>query len=263
MAAFVLGVGETLFDTAAQSIMPNIVSREQLSLANGRLYAVEMVMNQFIGPPLGGLLVAISVPLALAGSILAYALAAVGLAVMVGTFRAAPDGPRASMLADIREGMGYLLRHRVLRTLAIMVAVSNLASAAVFAVFVVFAVAPGPMDLDAFGYGVLMTGFAAGAILGTVTEPTAERRLGRSNVLFLTVIVTSASMLVLGPHAEPTGCLRGAGGIRGDDDVVERHHRLPAPAHHAGPSARPRQRRLPLLRLGFDAHRGPARRTRR
>jgi MFS family permease len=195
-SAFVLGVGETLFDTAAQSIMPNIVSREQLSVANGRLYAVEMAMNQFIGPPLGGLLMAVSVTLALAGSILAYALAALGLAVMVGTFRAAHDGPRASMLADIREGMGYLLQHRVLRTLAIMVAVSNLTSAAVFAVFVIFVVAPGPMGLDAFGYGVLMTGFAAGAILGTLTASAAERWLGRSNVLFLTVVVMSASMLV-------------------------------------------------------------------
>ena len=196
VTAFVLGVGETLFDTAAQSIMPNIVAREQLSLANGRLYGVEVAMNQFIGPPLGGLLVAISVPLALAGSVFAYALAALGLAVMVGTFRAASDGPRATMVADIREGMGYLLSNRVLRTLAVMVAVSNLTSSAVFAVFVVFAVTPGPMDLDAFGYGVLMTGFAAGAIVGTVTETAAERRLGRSNVLFLTVIVTSASMLV-------------------------------------------------------------------
>jgi MFS family permease len=203
LAAFVLGVGETLFDTAAQSIMPNIVAREQLSVANGRLYAIEVVMNQFIGPPLGGFLVAISVPLALTGSVLAYALAALGLAVMVGTFRAASEGTRPSMLSEIREGMGYLLRHRVLRSLAIMVAVSNLTSAAVFAVFVVFAVEPGPMGLDAFGFGVLMTGFAAGAIAGTVTEPAAERRLGRSNVLFLTVIVTSAAMLVpaLTPNA--------------------------------------------------------------
>jgi MFS family permease len=203
VAAFVLGVGETLFDTAAQSIMPNIVAREQLSVANGRLYAVEVVMNQFIGPPLGGFLVAISVPLALTGSVLAYALAALGLAVMVGTFRTASEGPRPSMLSEIREGMGYLLRHQVLRSLAIMVAVSNLTSAAVFAVFVVFAVEPGPMGLDAFGFGVLMTGFAAGAIVGTVTEPTAERRLGRSNVLFLTVIATSAAMLVpaLTPNA--------------------------------------------------------------
>jgi MFS family permease len=52
------------------------------------------------------------------------------------------------------------------------------------------------MDLDEFGYGVLMTGIAAGAIAGAISEPALERRLGRSNVLFLTVIGTTASMLV-------------------------------------------------------------------
>lgn len=196
VAAFVLGVGETLFDTAAQSIMPNIVTREQLSLANGRLYAIEMIMNQFVGPPLGGFLMAVSVPLALAGSVLGYLLAAIGLAVMVGSFRAAPDAPRASMLADIREGLGYLLHHRVLRALAVMVAVDNLITSAVLAVFVLFALDSVHMDLDEFGYGVLMTGIAAGAIAGAISEPALERRLGRSNVLFLTVIGTTASMLV-------------------------------------------------------------------
>jgi MFS family permease len=108
VAAFILGVGETLFDTAAQSIMPNLVPRELLSVANGRLYAVELAMNQFVGPPLGGAMVAISVPLALGGSTLAYALAAVGLALIVGTFRAESVGARPSMLAEIREGLGYL-----------------------------------------------------------------------------------------------------------------------------------------------------------
>jgi hypothetical protein len=98
-----------------------------------------MIMNQFVGPPLGGFLMAVSVPLALAGSVLGYLLAAIGLAVMVGSFRAAPDAPRASMLADIREGLGYLLHHRVLRALAAMVAVDNLITSAVLAVFVLFA----------------------------------------------------------------------------------------------------------------------------
>ena len=51
VTAFVLGVGETLFDTAAQSVMPSIVRRDDLSKANGRLYAVELTMNQFVGPP--------------------------------------------------------------------------------------------------------------------------------------------------------------------------------------------------------------------
>lgn len=196
VAAFVLGLGETLFDTAAQSIMPNIVPRELLSRANGRLYAVEVAMNQFVGPPLGGILVAVSVPLALAGSVLGYALAASGLALMAGTFRATTDGTRASMLADIREGLTYLLHNRVLRTLAIMVAIFNLANSAMFAVIVLYVVAPGPMGLDGVGFGVLMTGFAAGAIVGTFLEPAAEHRLGRSSVLFLAVLVTGLASFV-------------------------------------------------------------------
>src|SRR5215210_953357 len=40
LVAFVLGIGETLFDTAAQSILPAILAdKEQLSKANGQLTA--------------------------------------------------------------------------------------------------------------------------------------------------------------------------------------------------------------------------------
>ncbi len=96
VTAFVLGMGETLFDTAAQSIMPSIVSKDLLSRANSRLYAVELTMNAFIGPPLGGFLVAVSVPFALAGSVLGYGLAAVGLVLIVGT-RSSPSGGPAQI----------------------------------------------------------------------------------------------------------------------------------------------------------------------
>ncbi len=196
VAAFVLGMGETLFDTAAQSIMPNLVPRELLSRANGRLYAVEMAMNQFVGPPLGGLLVALSVPLALAGSVIGYILAAIGLAMLVGSFRADNDGPRQSMVSDIKEGLAFLWRTRVLRTLAMMVAIFNLTPGAVFAIFVLYVVDPGPMGLDEVGFGVLMTGFAAGAIIGSFLEESMEHRMGRSNVLFLTVLSSALVMFI-------------------------------------------------------------------
>ena len=148
VAAFALGVGETLFDTAAQSILPSIVDKDQLPRANGRLYAVELVMNQFVGPPLGGVLIGISVPLVLASSIFGYALAAVGLTLIVGSFRPQRSGPPTRITTDIAEGLRYLWRNRVLRTLAIMVGVANLAGTATQAVFVLYAVSPGPMDLS-------------------------------------------------------------------------------------------------------------------
>ena len=196
VAAFVLGIGETLFDTAAQSIMPSIVPRELLSRANGRLYAVELSMNAFIGPPLGGLLVAVSVPLALGGSIIGYGLAALGLALIVGTFKPTPQGPARALVGQIRDGLEFLWRNPVLRPLAIMVAASNLATSAVTAVFVLYVVAPGPMGLDEVGYGLLLSSMAVGGLIGSLIEERVEASLGRSNVLFGVVIVSGCATLI-------------------------------------------------------------------
>ena len=196
LAAFVLGVGETMFDTAAQSIMPSLVSREQLATANGRLYGVELVMNQFVGPPLGGLLIGLSVPLALSGAAIGYALAAVGLTLITGAFRPERSGPPTRLTTDIAEGLRYLWRHRVLRTLAIMVGVLNLASTAIQAVFVLYAVDPGPMGLSEPAFGVLLTAFAIGSLGGSFVAAPLEARFGRVPVLFTSVVVISVSMMV-------------------------------------------------------------------
>ena len=196
LAAFALGVGETLFDTAAQSIMPNIVGRRSLSRANSRLYAVELTMNAFVGPPLGGFLVAVSVPLALGGSAIGYGLAAIGLALIAGSFKPASDMPRRAITTEIREGFDFLWRSRVLRSMAVMVAISNTGNTAVIAVFVLFAVAPGPMGLSEVGYGLLITAMAIGGILGSVIEERMERWFGRSNLMFLTLVVAGLTYFV-------------------------------------------------------------------
>ena len=208
LAALVLGVGETLFDTAAQSILPSIVARDRLSTANGRLYAVELIMNSFVGPPLGGVLIGISVPLALGGSVIGYALAAIGLALISGSFRAERTGPPTRLTADIAEGMRYLWGHRVLRTLAMMVGVMNLAAVATQSVFVLYAVSPGPMGLTEPAFGVFLTTFAVGSVVGSFVAAPLERRFGRVPLLFVSVAVVAigfaapaftAEVLIIGP----------------------------------------------------------------
>src|SRR5215218_9057957 len=206
LTAFVLGVGETLFDTAAQSVMPSIVKRDELSRANGRLYAAELTMNQFVGPPLGGFLAGVAIAFAFAGSALAFAFAAVALMLLTGSYkpvRAETAGPRPSVVADIREGLSYLWHHRLLRTLAIMVGTMNLASSATFAVFVLYAVAPGPMGLDEFGFGVLMTGMAIGSLGGSLVVERVERRLGRARLLTMAVILNAVTVAVPGVTTNP------------------------------------------------------------
>lgn len=196
VAAFVLGVGETLFDTAAQSILPSVVDREQLATANGRLYAVELVMNQFVGPPLGGVLIGLSVPLVLGSSIVGYALAALGLTLLVGSFRPQRSGPPTRLTSDIAEGLRYLWRNRVLRTMAFMVGGMNLASTATFAVLVLYAVSPGPMGLSEPAFGVLLTTFAIGSLLGSFLAAPLQQRFGRVPMLFLSVVIIGAGLAV-------------------------------------------------------------------
>ncbi len=196
VAAIVLGMAETLFDTSSQSIMPSVVDRDQLPLANGRLYGAELVMNQFVGPPLGGVLIAISVPLALGSSLIGYALAALGLTLIIGSFRAKREGPPTRMHTDIAEGMRYLIGHRVLRTLALMVGVMNLAGAAIFAVFVLYALAPGPMGLSEPEFGLLAITFAAGSVIGSFGAARLQARFGRIPLLFACVVVSAASLAV-------------------------------------------------------------------
>ena len=196
--AVLLGIGETLFDTSAQSLLPALVSRDDLTRANSRLFAVELVANTFIGPPLGGLLAAAGLALALGLPAAAYLVGAGCLALIVGSFRAAGAGPAGStrLRDEIAEGAGFVCRHPVLRPLAIMLGIENMAYAAAFAVFVLYAVAPGPMGLSEAGYGILTATIGVGSLLGSWLAVRVERRLGRVRTLVLSIVLNGISPLV-------------------------------------------------------------------
>ena len=65
VVAFLIWISETIYDTAAQSILPQVVPRSDLPAANARLYSVELTANAFVGPPIGGVLVAVGAALAI------------------------------------------------------------------------------------------------------------------------------------------------------------------------------------------------------
>ncbi len=198
LVAFALGVAETLFDTSAQSIMPNLVKPDRLSVANGRLYAVELTMNQFVGPPVGGFLAAAGVSLAFGTGAAAYLLAALALWTIAGSFRPVREGPPTRIHEDIAEGLRYLFGHPLLRVLALMVGISNLVTSAVFSVFVLYAVSPGPLGLDEVGFGLLATTMAIGSLVGSFIVEPLERRLGRANLLAVSMLGFGIPMILPG-----------------------------------------------------------------
>jgi MFS family permease len=198
VAAFCVGTAETLYDTSAQSIIPQIVQRDQLSRANARLYGAQLTANQFIGPPAAGLLVA-------AGTIAAFAtpvglwLVALGALLLVrGSFRV-PREKSAGMRAEILEGLRFVWQNKVLRTFAVMVGVFNFATNGVFAVFVLYAVGhTSAMGLSKPAYGLLLTTIPIGSVLGSLIAERVERRLGKARAIAVSFL---AGALLVGVPA--------------------------------------------------------------
>ncbi len=201
--AFSIGVAETIYDTSAQSILPQVVPREQLSRANGRLYAAELTANEFVGPPLAGFLVAAGAAVAFAAPGALWAVAIAALLLVRGLFRIERDR-RTTMRADIAEGLRFLWRHRLLRTLAVMVGVTNFTTNATFAILVLYAVGPtSAMGLSDQAFGVLLASVAAGSLIGSLVAERVEWMLGRARALTLTILGTAMMVGVPGVTTNP------------------------------------------------------------
>lgn len=197
LVVFLIGAAETLVDTAAQSIVPALVGKGRLHDANGYLVTSKTVANEFAGVTLGGLLFAagIWVPLlAEAATMLVAAGVAFGLR---GAFR--PDrseGTTSRVLTEVREGLGWLVRQRVLRTLIGLVAVIGLVDTAWFAILVLYALQI--LGLDPVGFALLLAVGAGGSVLGGVTAATLVRRLGSAPVLLSSVALMAATQVAIG-----------------------------------------------------------------
>ncbi len=196
LVAFVLGCFETMFDTAASSMLPNIVGKDKVVAANSRLQAVELTMNNFVGPPVGGFLAGIAIASTFGTAAAGYLGALLCLLTLRGSFRAVRSGPPTSIASEIRTGMAYLWNHRLLRTMAFVVGPMNLASTAVFAILVLYVVAPGPLGLDGVGFGLLITAIAIGTVAGTLLASRIERAIGRANLFVACILSLLVSDLV-------------------------------------------------------------------
>jgi MFS family permease len=190
---FLLSTGETLFDTAAAALLPAVVSRDRLPDANARLAGAAMVANNFAGPPVGGALFSVTAAAPFLAGALGIGAAGALLLAPRGSFRGVREGGSRlrGLHADIAEGIVWLWRHRLLRTLAMMLALLNLTVVAQVSVMVL--VARERLGLDATGFGLLLAAHAAGAILGSVAARPVVARLGYTRVLRFGLVVEAAT----------------------------------------------------------------------
>lgn len=202
VVALALGVAEVVAVTAGASIVPNAIPKRRWQAASARITAIEYLCHGFVGAPVGGLLVAAGFAIAFGTTSVIYVVGAVLLVLLVGNFRVPPAKERRPMNEDIRDGLTFLWRHTLLRTMALLIAVMAGCWAAWVAILPAYAVG-GPLGLDERGYGLLLTCLGAGGVIGTVAVGPMNRLMGRRWSMFVDIVGSFA--LVAAPAVVPAG----------------------------------------------------------
>lgn len=201
LAALLLGTAEVFRDNSAQTLLPAIVNKEDLEMANGRMWGAEMVMNSFIGPPLAGILIAVSFSLPFFVDAATFAAAAALVFLIAGEFKPKndvddPSEVASSFWGDLKEGVRWLWNHPLFRPMAIALGVLNGTMMMTLATFVLFA--QEILDLDATRFGLLTTGVAVGGVIGSFVAHRVAKALGQGGSLFASILVMAVSLVVSG-----------------------------------------------------------------
>ncbi|MFI5606449.1 MFS transporter [Amycolatopsis sp. NPDC051903] len=192
---FALGCAETVFDNAATALLPDVVAADGLDAANGRLQGSQVVGLQFLGPPVGAALFAVAAGAPLVVDAVSFALAALP----VRSVRAAPGAGRtskASMRADIAEGVRWLWGHRGLRLLACELGVAALAVQLATSVLVLLVVQT--LHAPEFVYGLVLAAGAAGGLAGSFAAGPLKARLGLGARIAVAITALGVALVVAG-----------------------------------------------------------------
>ena len=200
-ASAVAGVCELFFDMSSQAFLPAIVDPQSLELANSRLYVSQIISNGFVGLPFGAWIFVIAIGAPFAVNALALIVAAFLIrSIKVKFGSKIVVNQQNSFSIELRQGLSWLWKHDLLRTLAIMLGVANMCGMFAQAVFVKFA--RDELGLGARGFGVLLAAISIGSILGGLIGETVSKRLGSTTAIILAYVIFAVSDVIPGIFPE-------------------------------------------------------------
>ena len=200
-ALFVLGSAEVFADNSAQTLLPMLVHRDDLALANSRLQAGFITVNQLAGPPLGAALFAVGAAWAFGAQAVVVALGAV-LVLRVALPPHGRDPHQSTHLRhDIAEGFRWVRHHPPVRTLVLTIFTFNITFGAAWSVLVLYATVR--LGLGEVGFGLVTTVGAVGGLVGTASYGWITRRVSLGDLMRIGLVVETLTHLALALTTSP------------------------------------------------------------
>lgn len=194
----VMGIVETLADSAAMSILPQAVPAAKLDRANSQIAGTQTVIDEFVGPPLGGFLFGIAAAAPLLINVVAFIAAGLSYLGMRGAYKLPiedPDIPRPSFIRQIRDGVEWAWRHKLVRLLISIGGLASIGYMIPFSFLVLYA--DDVLGLDPTGYGFLLSVSAVGGLLGSIVAAPLRRRIGYCGTIVAALLLGAVSFLVI------------------------------------------------------------------
>ncbi|MEV0129024.1 MFS transporter [Dactylosporangium sp. NPDC050688] len=208
LTAFIIGTAETVYDSAANALLPQVVRPGQLDRGNSLLVTGEAVGQVFLGGPVGALLFTLAAAAPLFTNAAGFAVSALIMVTLAGTYRPARASTK-SLRADIGEGVRWMLRHPLLRGLALTYGLTSALQSMVNAVLVLYALEV--LRIGETGFGLLLLAGGVGGLLGGLVAPAVGAWLGRTGTLVLVSVCAPLGVIGMGfvHHAAVAGPLFG------------------------------------------------------
>lgn len=184
----VQGIATVFFDLATQSFVKDLAPGALLARINGRLATITQAAL-IAGPPLAGCAAgALTAPTVLLVTAGGYLWSAGWLSTLTAREHPSPDAQRRRLLHEIGDGVAFVARQPILRTVVISGSMVNIGIAGVMTLLPVLAL--NDLGWSQGDLGIFLGAGGVGGLLGAVTAARLADKLGAGRaVLFVGVAV--------------------------------------------------------------------------
>jgi len=202
ISVFFFGICEVLVDTTSQAVLPQILDKSNYERGNSRLQISEVIVSQFAGAPLSGLLYAVSIALPFFFSTTGFILA--GLLILLFPFEreinARKEGEvgqaKLGLKGDIKFALNYLYQDKQIFSIVVITTLLGFfysLSNAIAPLFILKELKVSPAL-----FGVVLAIQGVGALAGSIAAPMVSKYLGRGKALAINVFFASLLVIFIG-----------------------------------------------------------------